>query len=132
MSELLMINIENLKIAVAYLKTLDDDRLYMLHFFAECLERIKLESEGGLHVCNSPACVVGHSVAVIPKLCSEDFLEYSERVFGIIRGSKEWEWCFGSGWPDDLSLAIERLEYVIEHGKAPDDFDSTDYEKYYD
>ena len=127
-----MINIENLKIAVAYLKTLHDDRLCMANFVEDKSERFQVESEGGLHVCNSPACVVGHSVAVIPKLCNENFNEYSERVFRVNEYSREWEWCFGGGWPDDLGKAIERLQYVIEHGEAPDDFDNCDYGGYCD
>jgi hypothetical protein len=77
-------------------------------------------------VCGSQACVVGHAAMFFEPLVSENWYEFSKRLF--VTELIEWEWCFSEDWADyDNTLlgAIKRLAYYLEHG-VPEEFNRTD------
>jgi hypothetical protein len=85
--------------------------------------------------CGTAACVIGHSTSVFPLKESDldyafgenqvDWVGYSERITGIPHKDDNdlWRYLFGVNHPNSISKAIDRFNYVIENGKAPDSWD---------
>jgi hypothetical protein len=92
-----------------------------MEVFCEGQERCSTE-------CGSVGCVIGQATyAIEPKMPSEDYIEYSERVFGLSRWTPGWEWCFSGHWAGDREEkqppvdntpegAADRINYYLEYG----------------
>ena len=94
------------------------------------------EGEGRLPLnepteCGAAGCAVGHGpYAGIPKLHSETWSEYSERVFGIWEEDINWDWCFSGFWywhDNTPAGAAHRVLYLVEHGAPPENWKYSDY-----
>lgn len=76
--------------------------------------------------CETAGCAVGFApFAGITKLSGEDFMEYSSRTL-ISATTYEWEWCFSGEWiyvDNTREGAARRIQYLLDGGKVPDDFD---------
>ena len=75
--------------------------------------------------CGTAGCAIGHGpYAGIPKLQSEDWADYSQRVFGIKIISPEWRWLFAGVWckidntPEGTG---NRIRHFLLHG-LPDNW----------
>ncbi len=83
--------------------------------------------------CGTPACIAGHLTRYFP--FSEDELQetafadacetFSERCFSLNEG-ESWDFLFGYYWPNDIEEAIARIDYVIEHGRYPENYTCLD------
>lgn len=98
-----------------------------------------------VHTCNTAACALGHIAILLGEseehrqfnpLPSESFHEYGTRLFCpdgtntscFIAHSDFGNWLFSATWSnidDTLQGIIKRFDYVIENGKVPDWFSST-------
>lgn len=77
-----------------------------------------------LHDCGTVACALGHAPLIFPPRANEYWMEYGERVFGLVRRSAEWNYCFGSEWAsmrgeETPQAAAARIRKVVELGHAP-------------
>lgn len=76
--------------------------------------------------CGSVGCAIGHGPeAGLEKHLGEDWLEYSERVFGLTPGEPAWHWCFDCEWSQSDNTpqgAAKRILWLLEHG-LPDEPD---------
>jgi hypothetical protein len=76
--------------------------------------------------CGTAGCAIGHATYIIsPKLSGEDWMDYSERLFGLSRYSDEWSWCFGSMWAavdNSPQGAAQRIIYLLNIGEITDYF----------
>ena len=115
-------NEKNLRKAIAYLRSGKLKADFDMDFFTEAKF---LSVENKRTTCGSVGCVIGHMpYAGIEKFKDENWLDYSERIFGISMFSKEWCWCFSSSWHpiDNMPQgAADRIEWMLEHG-VPDNY----------
>ena len=75
--------------------------------------------------CGTVACACGHGPSLgIPALPSEDWEDYSYRVFGLNELSYQFEWCFSGVWENHDNTphgAAYRILYMLDQG-VPDWF----------
>lgn len=78
--------------------------------------------------CGSNMCLIGFAgscgITELKPLRSDKlWADYSERVF--FEGgrspsySEEWEFLFATHWPNSVQSALDRMDYVITHGRVP-------------
>ena len=82
--------------------------------------------------CGTAACFAGWMPYLgIPELrpIPQDFyrgalnyMDYIGRIFGLYEGlpfSREWDWFFSTGWPNDKDKLLERVQLAKELGEVP-------------
>lgn len=86
--------------------------------------------------CENPTDALGHGpsagVSILPYIKYGDIetLEidnikwdtYSYEKFGLTAGSEDWEFVFGSFWPNSIESTVERLDKLIDLEAAPEWF----------
>lgn len=69
--------------------------------------------------CGSVGCAVGHGPSIgITKEQTEDWEEYSHRVFGIT--GEDWGWCFSGSWENADNTtegAAKRIRILLNLGR---------------
>lgn len=73
------------------------------------------------HDCGTAGCAVGYGPAAGFPVTQDDigWIDYSERVFGLVGDSDVWEWCFsGMWWHQDNTPtgAARRIRHLLNHG----------------
>lgn len=74
--------------------------------------------------CGSVGCAIGHGPYAGIEKTERDWLEYSERVFGIDRRAVEWDYVFDDKWSaydNTPQGAARRLQEVLD-GKTEFEF----------
>lgn len=84
------------------------------------------------HVCNSPGCLLGWTPKLMPKKEVEEMIDWSGSIrFGRLDVSfygldgDESLFLFNSGNPSIKTDSIARINYLLEHGQAPKDWQET-------
>jgi hypothetical protein len=92
-------------------------------------------------VCSSVGCIIGHATGMMTEeefnsiLDSKDkivFMNVSEMLFDInyYPNKSVWDFLFSTDWieakGDQKENFLGRLDYVIKHGKTPEDYDYMD------
>jgi hypothetical protein len=73
------------------------------------------ESVDAFRECGTCGCLLGHAPFLgIEALHSEDWDDYSERVFGYCWLNITWLFC--SLWPNDKEFAAKRIAWVLKMG----------------
>lgn len=101
-----------------------DDKFNMLIF---------REDNFKLHTCDSVGCVLGHATGClteeefkkIPRnyLGDIDFFEWAKEFLGLPYNI--WDFLFSPQWATiypSRTDAIKRMDYVLKHGEAPEDW----------
>lgn len=85
--------IENRYKLINYLESGELKAGFSMQDFSNVFTSFQEETE-----CGTVGCAVGHGpYAGIPKLPTENWVTYSERVFGISKAT-EWSYCFSGAW----------------------------------
>ena len=129
-----MINITNLKRAREYVdKHVDADKMSMGCFRHDPDDRSN-------PVCNTSGCIVGYTTALDGSNVLANFIDKhngginfigwsnyfyfnTENTFLNEEDDGMWDFLFYGHWPDSKSHALTRMDYVIEHSAAPEDWD---------
>ena len=81
------------------------------------------------HGCGTSGCALGWAPTLVKRgHKDEDWDDYSLRVFGTCRNyvkTYEWNYMFSPDWSDKENTpkaTAARIMYVVENGKAPDDW----------
>lgn len=82
--------------------------------------------------CGTAGCLLGHGpIAGIKPAEGDNWTIYALNRFGMdYWASMEWEWCFGTSWPNNASDGALRLLYLLDYG-IPKRFLNRCNEKYY-
>lgn len=133
-----MVNRENLKILsdglLGLIPSIEDTS--QVHFDMESYSDVNEADDSYFHrnnaeikmkTCGSVGCAIGWAPFFgIEKHLNEDWIDFSERVFGLSNGSDEWDYLFSSDWGDvDNSKkgAGLRIKNFLEHGLPEDSHD---------
>lgn len=99
---------------------------------------------GGVHLCGTTACAVGHGPAAGILFRPSDFEELYGRTllnweayYNRFTPIASFHWAFGDTWESVDNHhwgAAARIRYLLKHGKPPEDFDdeaSAEWRKHY-
>ena len=132
-------HLNNLKKLSKYMHEHYGDRKRSKRFDMEsyCYKLDSYNNEMGLTPqnweCGTSMCLAGHGpeAGIKVKGADECWSQYTKRVFGLdsaYRSSTEplWEFLFAAYWPSNIQLALKRLDFVIEHQRAPHEWSRED------
>ena len=111
-------NIENMKIAIAFLNNLPTSEKFSLDtYMSDGSDAYEYKN---INECGTSACVIGWTPSMpgMPTPRLESWDDYSEKVYGIGFDSKAWCWCFAPRWEcidNTPKGAAARMQYLLDN-----------------